>query len=109
MVRLHIQGARGREGTCGGSLIHPKFFLSALHCFTNEGFDFWQHCFRRGSTNNRCYATVREHILNSADPGEVRINIVSIYGASESSDVVVGELERPVVLDSKAKVVAVSS
>ena len=59
VVRLHIQGARGREGTCGGSLIHPKFFLSALHCFTNEGFDFWQHCFRRGSTNNRCYAVIR--------------------------------------------------
>ena len=59
MVRLHIQGARGNEGTCGGSLIHEKFFLSALHCFSSEGFDFWKHCFRRGSTNNRCYAVIR--------------------------------------------------
>ena len=59
MVRLHIQGARGREGTCGGSLIHEKFFISALHCFSSEGFDFWKHCFRRGSTNNRCYAVIR--------------------------------------------------
>ena len=31
MVRLHIQGSRGREGTCGGSLIHEKFFLSLIH------------------------------------------------------------------------------
>ena len=60
MVRLHIQGSRGREGTCGGSLIHEKFFLSSLHCFSSEGFDFWKHCFRRGSTNNRCYAVIRE-------------------------------------------------
>jgi len=109
MVRLHIQGARGREGTCGGALIHEKFFLSALHCFSSEGFDFWKHCFRRGSTNNRCYAVIREHFVDSADLGEVRINIVSIYGASQSSDLVVGELERPVVLDSKAQVVVVSS
>jgi len=109
MVRLHIQGARGREGTCGGSLIHEKFFLSSLHCFSNEGFDFWKHCFRRGSTNNRCYAVVREHFIDSADLGEVRINILSIYGTSDSSDLVVGELERPVALDSKAQIVAVSS
>ena len=109
MVRLHIQGARGREGTCGGSLIHEKFFMSSLHCFSSEGFDFWRHCFRRGSTNGRCYAVIREHFVDSADPGEVRINIVSIYGASDSSDLVVGELERPVVLDSKAQVVVVSS
>ena len=27
---------------------------------------------------------IREHFVDSADPGEVRINIVSIYGASES-------------------------
>ena len=47
--------------------------------------------------------------MDSADPGEVRINIVSIYGASDTSDLVVGELERPVVLDSKAQVVVVSS
>ena len=46
--------------------------------------------------------------MDSADPGEVRINIVSIYGASDSSDLVVGELERPVVLDGKAQVVEVS-
>ena len=109
MLRLHIQGARGREGTCGGSLIHEKFFISSLHCFSSEGFDFWKHCFRRGSTNSRCYAVVREHFVDSADPGEVRINIVSIYGASDSSDLVVGELERPVALDSKAQVVVVSS
>jgi len=109
MVRLHIQGARGREGTCGGSLIHEKFFISALHCFSSDGFDFWKHCFRRGTTNNRCYAVIREHFVDSADPGEVRINIVNIYGASDSSDLVVGELERPVVLDSKAQVVVVSS
>ena len=51
----------------------------------------------------------REHFVDSADPGEVRINIVSIYGASDSSDLVVGELERPVALDSKAQVVVVSS
>ena len=77
MVRLHIQGARGREGTCGGSLIHEKFFLSSLHCFSNEGFDFWKHCFRRGSVNSRCYAVIREHFVDTADPGEVRINIVA--------------------------------
>lgn len=47
--------------------------------------------------------------MDSADPGEVRINIVGIYGPSNSSDLVVGELERPVVLDSKAQVVVVSS
>ena len=52
---------------------------------------------------------IREHFVDSADPGEVRINIVSIYGASGTSDLVVGELERPVVLDSKAQVVVVSS
>ena len=109
MVRLRIQGDRGRVGTCGGSLIHEKFFISALHCFSSEGFDFWKHCFRRGSTNNRCFAILREHFVDSSDPGEVKINIVSIYGASESSDLVVGELERPVVLDSKAQVVVVSS
>ena len=51
----------------------------------------------------------REHFVDSPDPGEVRINIVSIYGASHTSDLVVGELERPVVLDSKAQVVVVSS
>ena len=59
MVRLHVQGARGREGTCGGTLIHQKFFISALHCFSSDGFDFWKHCFRRGSTNGRCYAVIR--------------------------------------------------
>ena len=59
MVRLRIQGARGSEGTCGGSLIHEKFFISALHCFSSEGFDFWKHCFRRGTTNGRCYAVIR--------------------------------------------------
>ena len=52
---------------------------------------------------------IREHFVDSADPGEVRINIVSIYGPSNSSDLVVGELVRPVVLDSKAQVVVVSS
>ena len=59
MVRLRIQGSRGREGTCGGSLIHEKFFISSLHCFSSEGFDFWKNCFRRGSTNSRCYAVIR--------------------------------------------------
>ena len=59
MVRLHIQGARGREGTCGGTLIHQKFFISALHCFSSDDFDFWKHCFRRGTTNGRCYAVIR--------------------------------------------------
>ena len=59
MVRLHIQGARGREGTCGGSLIHQKFFISSLHCFSSDGFDFWKNCLRRGGINNRCYAVVR--------------------------------------------------
>ena len=54
MVRLRIQGARGSPGTCGGSLIHNKFFLSALHCFQTEGrFDFRTHCFRRGSINGQ--------------------------------------------------------
>ena len=109
MLRLHIQGARGREGRCGGSLIHEKFFLSSLHCFSSDGFDFWKHCFRRGRINNRCFVVAREHFVDSADPGEVKINIVNIYGASNSSDLVVGELERPVVLDSKAQVVDVSS
>ena len=47
--------------------------------------------------------------MDSADPGEVRINIVNIFGASDSSDLVVGELERPVVLDSKAQVIVVAS
>ena len=110
MVRLRIQGARGTEGTCGGSLIHPKFFISSLHCFSSEGFDFWRHCFRRGSVSGRCYIIVREHFIDASDPGEVRINIVSIYAppSSNPSDLVVGELERPVVLDSKAQVVAVS-
>ena len=110
MVRLRIQGARGSPGTCGGSLIHNKFFLSALHCFQTEGrFDFRTHCFRRGSINGRCYAVVREHFVDKSDPGEVRINIVNIYNApSDSSDLVVGELERPVVLDDKAQVVQVS-
>ena len=60
MLRLHIQGSRGKEGTCGGSLIHEKFFLSSLHCFSSEGFDFWKNCFRRGRINNRCYAVIRE-------------------------------------------------
>ena len=109
MVRLRIQGARGREGTCGGALIHEKFFISSLHCFSSEGFDFWKHCFRRGSINSRCYAVAREHFVDSPDPGEVRINIVNIYGASNTSDLVVGELERPVVLDDKAQVINVSS
>ena len=59
MVRLHIQGARGREGTCGGTLIHQKFSISALHCFSSDSFDFWKHCFRRGTTNGRCYAVIR--------------------------------------------------
>ena len=111
MVRLRIQGARGSPGTCGGSLIHNKFFLSALHCFQTEGrFDFRTHCFRRGSINGRCYAVVREHFVDKSDPGEVRINIVNIYNApSDSSDLVVGELERAVALDDKAQVVQVSS
>ena len=109
MLRLHIRGARGREGRCAGSLIHKKFFISALHCFS-EGFDFWRHCLRRGTTNNRCYAVVREHFVNSFDEGEVKINIVNIYEApSENNDLVVGELERPVVLDSKAQTIAVST
>ena len=34
---------------------------------------------------------------------------MNIYGASNSSDLVVGELERPVVLDDKAQVINVSS
>ena len=108
MLRLHIQGARGREGTCGASLIHEKFFISSLHCFV-EGFDFWKHCIRRGSVNGRCYAVVREHFVDSPDPGEVRINIVNIYAASEGSDLAVGELERPVALDNKAQLVVVAS
>ena len=41
MLRLRIQGARGREGTCAGSLIHEKFFISALHCFISEQSNFW--------------------------------------------------------------------
>ena len=108
MVRLRIQGARGTEGTCGGSLIHPKFFISSLHCFISEGFDFWRHCFRRGSVSGRCYIIVREHFIDRSDPGEVRINIVSIFAppSSNPSDLVVGELERPVVLDSKAQVLS---
>ena len=52
---------------------------------------------------------MREHFIDLADLGEVRINILSIYGTSDSSDLVVGELERPVALDSKAQIVAVSS
>ena len=105
MLRLHIRGARGREGRCAGSLIHKKFFISALHCFS-EGFDFWRHCLRRG----RCYAVVREHFVNTFDEGEVKINIVNIFEApSENSDLVVGELERAVVLDNKAQTIKVSS
>ena len=109
MLRLRIQGTRGREGRCGGSLIHQKFFISSLHCFTGD-FDFRTHCLRRGSTNGRCYAVVREHFVDKSDPGEVRINIVNIYNPpSDSSDLVVGELERAVALDDKAQVVQVSS
>ena len=109
LLRLHIRGAKGREGRCGGSLIHKKFFISALHCFVSEGFDFWTHCLRRGSANGRCYAVVREHFVNEFDEGEVKINIVNIYEApSHNSDLVVGELERPVVLDSKAQTIVVS-
>ena len=110
MVRLHIQGARGNQGTCGGSLIHQKFFISAFHCFISEGFDFWRHCFRGVSTNGRCYAVVRDHYVDAQDNGEVRINIVRIYEPpSNTSDLVVGELERPVALDSKAQIIGVSS
>ena len=111
MLRLHIRGARGREGTCAGSLIHKKFFISALHCFVNsEGFDFWRHCLIQGTTNGWCYAVVREHIVNAFDEGEVKINIVNIYEApSKNGDLVVGELERAVVLDSKAQPIVVSS
>ena len=110
MVRLHIQGARGNQGRCSGSLIHKKFFVSSLHCFDSEGFDFWKHCFRRTTPNNRCFGVVREHFVDSVDDGEVKITIVNIYAPpSNSSDLVVGELERPVVLDSKAQVVKVSS
>ena len=72
MVRLRIQGAQGRKVTCGGSLIHEKFFISALHCLINEEFDFWRNCFRRGETNGRCFAVVREHYVNAPDEGEVR-------------------------------------
>ena len=108
MLRLRIQGTRGREGRCGGSLIHQKFFISSLHCFTGD-FDFRRHCLRRGSTNGRCYAVVREHFVDQSDPGEVRINIVNIYETPNSSDLVVGELERPVVLDDNAQLVVVSS
>ena len=53
---------------------------------------------------------VREHFVDSLDDGEVNINIVNIFAPpSDSSDLVVGELERPVVLDGKAQVVEVSS
>ena len=64
---------------------------------------------RRGTANGWCYAVVREHFANAFDEGEVKINIVNIYEApSKNSDLVVGELERPVVLDSKAQTIAVS-
>ena len=47
--------------------------------------------------------------MNEFDEGEVKINIVNIYEApSHNSDLVVGELERPVVLDSKAQTIVVS-
>ena len=111
MLRLRIRGARGGEGTCAGSLIHEKFFISALHCFVNsDGFDFWRHCMIEGTANGRCYAVVREHFVNAFDEGEVKINVVNIYEApSENSDLVVGELERAVVFDSKAQRIKVSS
>ena len=109
MVRLRIQGAQGRKVTCGGSLIHEKFFISALHCFINEEFDFWRNCFRRGETNGRCFAVVREHYVNAPDEGEVRINILKVYETPESSYLVIGELERKVSLDDKAQKIVVSS
>ena len=99
LVGLRIQGERGLQGTCAASLVHEKFFISALHCFNSEGFEFSKNCFRRGTSNGRCYAVVREHYVNNIDPGEVKINIVKIHKASDSSDLVVGELERGVALD----------
>ena len=116
MVRLHIQGTRGLEGTCGGSLIHPKYILSSLHCFRSEflsdgstDYNFPEHCSRRGQPNGRCYATIRDHFVDSEDPGEAKINIKAIFPASEeTSDLVVVELEREVVLDEKAKLIDIS-
>ena len=65
---------------------------------------------RHGNANGRCFAVVREHFVNTFDEGEVKINIVNIYEApSDTSDLVVAELERPVVLDSKAQTIVVSS
>ena len=47
--------------------------------------------------------------MNSLDPGEVRINIADIFPASEgTSDLVVVELEREVILDEKAKLIEIS-
>ena len=108
MLRLHIQGSRGTQGRCGASLIHPKFFIGALHCFNSEGFDFLKNCFRRGALNGRCYAVIREHYVDSADDGEVKINILRIFEPPGPSDLVIGELERAVALDSKAQVITVS-
>ena len=48
--------------------------------------------------------------MDDQDDGEVIINIARIYEPpSATSDLVVGELERPVALDRKAQIIGVSS
>ena len=96
MLRLHIQGSRGKQGRCGASLIHEKFFIGALHCFNSEGFDFFKNCFRRGALNGRCYAVIREHYVNRADDGEVKINILRIFEPPGSSDLVAPLYRHPI-------------